>query len=214
MSEPVKQWTAHDLGDGVLLEHPLVDSTRVGKHVHILRRLDGWRPGEIPYFEVRITWEELRPGSVYPAYPGDAIGEWVEPPKAKRVIYLAHQLNAPTREGIETNRKSAARWAAFLATHFDVAPECSWIVLTGEFEETAENRERGLKIDLALVAKCEEVVMVGPRVSDGMRIEANHAHSIGRPVYNLTSIGMDPETVALAWLPSREMAAVATAGGK
>lgn len=121
----------------------------------------------------------------------------------KRVVYLCHPLNAPTREGIEANRKEAARWAAFFATYFDVAPECSWIVLTGELEETDENRATGLAIDLALVARCDELVMVGPRVSEGMLLESEHAKKLGKPVYNLTRIGRDPMTIALAWLPSQ-----------
>lgn len=122
----------------------------------------------------------------------------------RRPIYLAHPLNAATREGIEANRKSAARWAAFLAVHFDVAPECSWIVLTGELEETDENRKRGLECDLVLVEQCRELVMVGPRVSDGMRVEATHmVVEVGRPVYDLTRLPMVPEAIALAWEAGR-----------
>jgi hypothetical protein len=122
----------------------------------------------------------------------------------KRVVYLCHPLNAPTREGIEANRKEAARWAAFFATYFDVAPECSWIVLTGELEETAENRARGLAIDLALVERCAELVMVGPRISDGMRLEATHmVTEVGGPVYDLTGLPREPKTIALAWEAGR-----------
>jgi len=122
----------------------------------------------------------------------------------RRPIYLAHPLNAPTREGIEANRKSAAKWAAFLAVHFNVAPECSWIVLTGELEETNENRARGLECDLVLVEQCRELVMVGPRISDGMRLEATHmVQVVGGPVYDLTGLPMDPQTIALAWEAGR-----------
>lgn len=123
----------------------------------------------------------------------------------KRVIYLAHQLNAPTREGIEANRAAAAQWAGFLSRYFEVAPECSWIVLTGVWEETPENRELGIKVDLALVEKCEEVVLVGPRVSSGMLTEARHARIKGIPVANMTGLPMDPMTIALAWLPSQQI---------
>ncbi len=123
---------------------------------------------------------------------------------SRRPIYLAHPLNAPTRDGIEANRKSAATWAAFLATHFDVAPECSWIVLTGELEETDENRARGLACDLVLVEQCRELVMVGPRVSDGMRLEATHmVQEVGGPVYDLTGLPMDALTIAQAWEAGR-----------
>jgi hypothetical protein len=123
---------------------------------------------------------------------------------SKRVVYLCHPLNAPTREGIEANRKEAARWAAFLATYFDVAPECSWIVLTGELEETPENRARGLECDLALVERCRELVMVGPRVSHGMRLEATHmVTEVGGAVYDLTGLPRDTMTIALAWEAGR-----------
>ena len=69
-------WSPHNLGEAVLLRHPSVDSTRVGKRVHILSRDPDWSPGlRMPWFEVRICGEEPRPGSVYPVYPGDALGE-------------------------------------------------------------------------------------------------------------------------------------------
>lgn len=122
----------------------------------------------------------------------------------KRVVYLGHPLNAPTLEGIEANRQEAARWAAFFATYFDVAPECSWIVLSGELGDGPESRERGLAIDLALVGRCPELVMVGPRVSDGMRLEATHmVTEVGGPVYDLTGLPRDPKTIALAWETGR-----------
>ncbi len=123
---------------------------------------------------------------------------------SRRPVYLAHPLNAPTREGIEANRKSAAQWAAFLAVNFDVAPECSWIVLTGELEETDENRARGLACDLVLVEQCRELVMVGPRVSYGMRLEATHmVVEVGGPVFDLTGVPMEAQAVASAWKNGR-----------
>lgn len=77
-----KPWSPHDLGTGILLERSLVSKERVGKPVHILRRLkhddQEWQPGTMPWFEVRIAGEELN-GNCYPAFPGDAIGPYVEP---------------------------------------------------------------------------------------------------------------------------------------
>ena len=122
----------------------------------------------------------------------------------RKAIYLAHPLNAPTREGIEANRAAAGAWAAFLARHFNVAPECSWVTLTGQWEETEENRKLGIECDLALVGCCRELVMVGPRISSGMLIEATHAVTeVGMPVYNLTGLPMDPMVVAQAWEAAR-----------
>lgn len=121
--------------------------------------------------------------------------------RPRLVVYVAHPLSAPTREGIEANRKNAARWVAFLARNFHIAPECSWVVLTGELEETPENRERGLEIDLALVDRCDELWMVGGRVSSGMLLESQHAHYEGKLVVDLTGFGFGvpsgPEVVGL-----------------
>lgn len=104
-----------------------------------------------------------------------------------KVIYLAHPLTAPTREGIEANRRRAAAWAAWAAMQ-DVSPVCSWIVLTGELEETPENRRLGLEIDKAQVARCDELWFVGGRVSSGMAIEA----SVAKKVVDLTHLGEWP----------------------
>ncbi len=122
---------------------------------------------------------------------------------SRRAVYLAHQLSGTEAE-MRANRESASRWAAFLVVHFDVAIECSWVVLTSVLKETEENRKRGLECDLVLVGCCRELVMVGPRVSDGMRIEATHMVTVvGAPVYDLTGLEMDPKTIALAWEASR-----------
>lgn len=132
---------------------------------------------------------------------GDSLVRHYASQHRKRVVYVAAPLTADTREGIEANRKAAARWVAFLALHFEIAPECSWLVLTGELEETPDNRARGLAIDLALVERCDELWMVGGRVSGGMKLESDHARSLGKLVVDLTGFGVPvpsgPEVVAL-----------------
>lgn len=105
-------------------------------------------------------------------------------------IYLAHQLSAPTREGIEANRRSAAKWAAWISTTFKVAVSADWITLTGELEETPENREWGLLCDLAHIERCDEIWTVGSCMSAGMTLEAQHAGAVGVPWYDLTGLPM------------------------
>ena len=102
-----------------------------------------------------------------------------------RIVYLCHPLNAPTREGIDANRLNASRWMAWLAREFPIAPVASWITLSAEWPETPENRARGLEIDKALVARCDETWMVGGRISEGMKVEAEAA----RVVRDLTALG-------------------------
>lgn len=104
------------------------------------------------------------------------------------VVYLAHPLSAPTRAGIEANRASAAKWAAWVANTFRVAVVADWIWMTGELEETPENRAFGLACDRELVRRCDAMVMVGPRVSEGMRLESEHA----RAVVDWTGATVDP----------------------
>jgi hypothetical protein len=107
-------------------------------------------------------------------------------------VYIAHPLSAPTKKGIEENRKNAVLWAAWAATERGVSPSCSWIVLTGVIEETPANRELGLRCDLAQVERVDEVWLVGGRVSAGMRLEADHALSLSIPVIDMTDLGALP----------------------
>jgi hypothetical protein len=110
-----------------------------------------------------------------------------------KAVYVAHCLGSgPDRED---NRKSAARWCAWLATHFDIAPVADWIILSGEWAETPELREKGLSIDVAIIERVDEVWMVGPRLSPGMMIEARYAVDAGKPVRNLVGQEKDPAAI-------------------
>ena len=93
----------------------------------------------------------------------------------RRPVYVAHPLNAPTAAEREQNRARAARWVAWLADRYLVAPVADWILLAGEWPETPERRAVGLEIDRRLVELCGTIVLVGRRVSDGMRFEASWA---------------------------------------
>jgi len=112
------------------------------------------------------------------------------------VAYIAHQLSAPTREGIEENRRKAAQWAAWLCVQ-GVSPVCSWIVMTGVLEETPENRARGLACDCAQVERCDVTILVGPVVSSGMKMEADHGIQHGVPVLDLTGMNFDEAAIEL-----------------
>jgi hypothetical protein len=90
-----------------------------------------------------------------------------------RSIYVAHPLGAGTDR--EQNRANAARWCGWIAKTFRVATVADWIVLSGVWDESPENRALGLEIDKALIERCDELWMVGGRVSEGMAIEAAHA---------------------------------------
>lgn len=108
-----------------------------------------------------------------------------------KVVYIAHPLGAG--DDRERNRANAARWVAWAARQ-GVAPVADWIVLAGEWQETPENRNRGLEIDLELVERCDEIWLVGGRVSPGMEMEARHAAKHGVRIVDLTAMGYEAPT--------------------
>jgi hypothetical protein len=106
-----------------------------------------------------------------------------------RVIYLAHPLGSgPDRE---TNRAAAAKWLAHFVGN-GVAVIADWIILSGEWAELPEKRALGMAANMALVARCDEVWMVGGRVSPGMKAEAEEARRLGKAVLDLTWMGALP----------------------
>jgi hypothetical protein len=92
-----------------------------------------------------------------------------------RVVYIAHPLGAgPDRE---TNRAKASRWVAWAADQ-GVAPVADWVILSGQWTE--DRRTEGLAIDCALIGRCDELWLVGGRISPGMQIEAAWARNVVR----------------------------------
>jgi hypothetical protein len=109
-----------------------------------------------------------------------------------KVVYVAHPLGSgPERE---ENRKLASRWVARIGM-LGYAPVADWIILSGEWDDT--HRERGLAIDLALIARCDEVWLVGPRLSPGMTIEAVHGRKLGKRVENFVGVNLNELDAAI-----------------
>lgn len=105
-------------------------------------------------------------------------------------VYMAHPLGqGPERD---TNIRNALRWLAWITESFYVAASANWIALALAFTETAESRARGLAIDLVHVSRCDELWLVGGRVTQGMSMEYETAKANGLRVHDLTSLGYDP----------------------
>lgn len=115
-----------------------------------------------------------------------------------KVVYVAHQLSAPTAEGMRQNRLKASLWCAWIATTFRVATVADWIILSSHLPETPENRAFVLECDKALIERCGLVWMVGPSVSGGMTIESQHGREHDVPAYDLTGLPMDKDIIEAA----------------
>lgn len=113
-----------------------------------------------------------------------------------RVVYVAHPLGAgPDRE---RNRANASAWCGRLGRELKVCCVADWITLSGQWDEET-GRELGLRCDLALIARCDEIWLTGGRVSPGMALELAEARRLGKLVRDFTPLGYDvPDAL---WLP-------------
>jgi len=106
-----------------------------------------------------------------------------------KIIYIAAPLGSgPDRE---QNRVNASKWVAWVAAQGH-APVADWVILSGEWSETPENRARGLACDFALIARVDELWLVGGRISRGMKAEADEAIRLGKVVVDMTELGALP----------------------
>jgi hypothetical protein len=108
---------------------------------------------------------------------------------SRRLVYLAHPLGGD--ETREQNRRNGSLWFAWASSRPELqlvfAP---WIILSGVWDET--RRGEGLKIDFNTIEQCNELWLVGGRVSPGMQLEADHASQCRVVVHDLTRLGMLP----------------------
>lgn len=103
------------------------------------------------------------------------------------VVYVAHPLNGDDRE---LNRANAAQWCGYLAEVHGIAPVAPWIVISGVWDES--KRALAFELNLATIERCDELWLVGGRITEGMALESRHARACGVEVRNLTSLGFTP----------------------
>lgn len=109
------------------------------------------------------------------------------------VIYVAH----PVGDGPEqtANLLGALCWLHALVRacpdHVLIMP---WLAHCMAFDGEGENRVRGMRDNLEVVIRCDEVWCVGAGVSPGMREEADMAELLGKPVRDLC-LGQQPPDI-------------------
>lgn len=106
------------------------------------------------------------------------------------VVYLAHPLSAGTREGILTNISRAKRWVHWAIENYRVAVVANWILYCEVLDDmNPEHRALGIQHDLLIMRRCDELWLVGGRVSSGMRQEMIDARKHRLVVRDFTEFG-------------------------
>ena len=107
-----------------------------------------------------------------------------------KCLYLAH----PVSGDVPANIARALRWLKFLRRHTpDVVIACPWIasILSGEDDADPAQRARGLQDCIEVVQRFDGVILVGGRISDGMRLEGGVVEGRGE-IFDLTHLGEEP----------------------
>lgn len=104
-----------------------------------------------------------------------------------KLVYVAHPLGTgPDRDA---NRLRAIRWVKWVAS-LGHAPVADWIIYAQMWDDS--HIDQALTIDVALVARCDEVWLCGGRVSPGMIVEREAAHQNLVHVVDQTHLGDEP----------------------
>jgi hypothetical protein len=104
-----------------------------------------------------------------------------------RVLYLAHPV-APVRGGpsVAANTTNALYWLREIVLRTKGWAVCApWIpyvqVLQDSGDPECPTRKRGMRDDLAILERCDVILLVGGRISSGMEAEVLHAAKFGIP---------------------------------
>lgn len=124
-----------------------------------------------------------------------------------KVVYLAHPVAPPCGCGdecdgiavgamgpVDCNCLGARRWLLWaIESHPDVAFCMPWLPYVDVMpDDGVANRERGMRDDIAMAIRCDEIWLVGGRVSRGMKKERDAMEAFGKTVVDLTHMGIEP----------------------
>ena len=111
-----------------------------------------------------------------------------------RVIYLAHPLGAPTKEGVQANIARCKRWVRWIYDNFpDVAVVADWLITCEVLDDhNPDHRAHGMAMNKAIIPRCREFWMVCGRISTGMNAEVLIAIEHTLRTYDLTWLGEEP----------------------
>lgn len=110
------------------------------------------------------------------------------------LIFLAHPVAAPDREGVLTNARRAKRWLRYVfLTYPRIHPIAPWIPVVETLDDSnSTHRKLGRAANFAAIERADGVWLVGGRISPGMLEEARFARDRGLAVFDFTPLGEEP----------------------
>lgn len=114
-----------------------------------------------------------------------------------KIAYLAH----PVGDGEDRvrNIENVSKWFLWLFHNTDYAINVPWDIYVRNLSE--EHRKRAMRDDLAILARCDVIILTGGRISPGMAMELLSAQLRGMEVVDLTPAGYSPTTEAISLVP-------------
>lgn len=112
-----------------------------------------------------------------------------------KIIYLAHPISGDAPRNIA----EAKRWIRWLYDNVPgIAIVATWITECEVLDEAnPEHRRLGLQRDVAVIGRCDAILLVGPKLSAGMQAELIAAEAKGLHVLNFVAYDRVPATVKL-----------------
>jgi hypothetical protein len=115
-----------------------------------------------------------------------------------RVLFMSH----PVAGDVPANLARARRWYRWLQWAApDCAIVCQWLTaieVLGENDADPVQRERGIRRSELVAQRCDGVLLVGGRVTEGLRREAAACVLGGGGVHDFTYLGDEPPGMEVA----------------
>ena len=106
-----------------------------------------------------------------------------------KIVYIAHPIGAPTKEGIEKNLTDLRRIVRYINLRYrDVVPFVPYYAdIVSMDDNVLAERERGIKNDIAILESgiVDELWLTGDRISNGMIAERSIAYIKSIPVIDM-----------------------------
>lgn len=108
-----------------------------------------------------------------------------------QVVYLMHRFG-----GDAANLDKAEHWCAVLSRHFDAVFIAPWTAFCRHMPNTGSSLELGIRMDFAIIDRCDAAIAVGGTWSPGMRREREHCRETLASVIDMTRFVTPEEFLA------------------